>query len=119
MTTMTDTLQLTDAAWHDVGEPDDFPDGAVWPVVAGGQPIAVFRVGEELFALHDLCTHGAAKLSDGYIEDGCIECPLHQGTFDLRTGAACAAPATVAVRTFPVRVVTGRVEVGVAPRAAA
>lgn len=117
MTTMTDTLQLTDAAWHDVGEPDDFPDGAVWPVVAGGQPIAVFRVGEELFALHDLCTHGAAKLSDGYIEDGCIECPLHQGLFDICTGETRGGPVTEPVRSFPVQVRAGRVEVAV-PRKA-
>jgi nitrite reductase/ring-hydroxylating ferredoxin subunit len=99
--------------WHDVGEPDDFLDGDVWPVVAGGQAIAVFRIGEDLFALRDQCTHGAAKLSDGFVEDGCVECPLHQGTFDLRSGAACKAPATVAVRTFPVRVVAGRVELAV------
>ena len=44
-------------AWHDVGEPDDFPDGAAWPVAAAGLPVAVFRQGEELFALYDLCSH--------------------------------------------------------------
>lgn len=71
--------QTTAAAqsWHDVGgvNLDDFPDGAVWPAVAGGVPVAVFRQGEGLYALHDLCTHGAAKLSDGWVEDGCVECP--------------------------------------------
>ena len=88
-TTDIETTGHTCAAWHDVGEPDG------------------------LYALYDLCTHGAAKLSDGYVEDGCVECPLHQGTFDIRTGAPCKAPVTEAVRTFPVRVVAGRVEVGV------
>lgn len=112
-TTDIETTGHTCAAWHDVGEPDDFPDGAVWPVVVGGLPVAVFREVEGLYALYDLCTHGAAKLSDGYVEDGCVECPLHQGTFDIRTGAPCKAPVTEAVRTFPVRVVAGRVEVGV------
>ena len=57
--------------------------------------------------------------SDGYVEDGCVECPLHQGTFDLRTGAPCKAPVTEPVRSFPVRVVAGRVEVGVIPAGAA
>lgn len=97
--------------WHDVGAPDDFPDGAVWPVQAGGQDVAVFRLGEELFALHDQCTHGAARLSDGYVEDGCVECPLHQGLIDIRSGEPRCFPVTVAVRSFPVRVVAGRVEV--------
>jgi len=48
-----------------------------------------------------------------------VECPLHQGTFDLRTGAPCKAPVTEPVRSFPVRVVAGRVEVGVIPAGAA
>lgn len=97
--------------WHDVGEPDDFPDGSSWPVRVGGQDVAVFRLGEELHALADRCSHGLARLSDGYVEDDCVECPLHQGTFDIRSGAARCAPATEPVRTFPVRVVAGRVEV--------
>ncbi len=99
--------------WHFIGTPDDFSEEAAWPVVAGGQELAVFRQGDEIFALHDLCTHGAAKLSDGWVENGCVECPLHQGTFDIRTGEACQAPAAEAVRSFPVRVVAGRVEVEV------
>jgi anthranilate 1,2-dioxygenase ferredoxin subunit len=101
--------------WCDVGESDDFPDGAAWPVLANGVDIAVFRQGEELFALRDLCTHGYVKLSEGYVEDGCVECPLHQGAFDLRSGAPCNAPVTVAVKTFPIRVVAGRVEIEVGP----
>src|SRR5450830_489327 len=100
--------------WFDVGDAGDFADGEVAPAMAGGQPVAVFRLGEELFALKDLCTHGNAKLSDGYVEDGCVECPLHQGLFDIRSGAARCAPVTEAVRSFPVRVVAGRVEVGMA-----
>jgi nitrite reductase/ring-hydroxylating ferredoxin subunit len=105
--------------WHDVGEPDDFPDGAVWPVIAAGTPVAVFRQGEALHALHDLCTHGNARLSDGYVENGCIECPLHQGLFDIRTGETRGGPVTQAVRSFPVQVRAGRVEVGIEARTSA
>ncbi|WP_298931789.1 non-heme iron oxygenase ferredoxin subunit [uncultured Ramlibacter sp.] len=101
------------AAWHDVGEPDDFQDGAAWPVVVEGVAIAMFRDGSLLHALHDLCTHGAARLSDGYIENGCVECPLHQGLFKLATGEACGGPVTEGVRTYPVRVHEGRVQVAV------
>lgn len=103
--------------WFDVGDAGDFADGEVAPAMAGGQPVAVFRIGEELFALKDLCTHGNARLSDGYVEDGCVECPLHQGLFDIRSGAARCAPVTEAVRSFPVRVVAGRVEVGMEAQA--
>ncbi|WP_211463371.1 anthranilate 1,2-dioxygenase ferredoxin subunit AndAb [Collimonas silvisoli] len=104
--------------WHDIGTADDFNEGEALAVVAGGQPVAVFRLGEEVFALRDLCTHGNARLSDGYIEDGCIECPLHQGLFDIRSGAPRCLPVTEAVRSFPVRIVAGRVEVEVRDTAA-
>jgi anthranilate 1,2-dioxygenase ferredoxin subunit len=100
--------------WHDVGAAADFSDEAPVAAVAGGHPLAVFRLGDELFALRDKCSHGNARLSDGYIEDGCVECPLHQGLFDIRSGAPRSAPCTVPVRSFPVRVVAGRVEVDVA-----
>jgi NAD(P)H-flavin reductase/nitrite reductase/ring-hydroxylating ferredoxin subunit len=99
--------------WHDIGTADDFNEGEALAVIAGGQPVAVFRLGEDLFALRDLCTHGNARLSDGYIEDGCIECPLHQGLFDIKSGAPRCLPVTEAVRSFPVRIVAGRVEVEV------
>ncbi|MFT4045661.1 MAG: anthranilate 1,2-dioxygenase ferredoxin subunit AndAb [Solimonas sp.] len=98
--------------WHDVGAATDFEDGCPAAVIAGGQPVAIFRVGHELFALHDLCTHGAARLSDGFVDNGCVECPLHQGLFDLRSGAVRSAPLTVPVRSYAVRVTDGgRVEV--------
>ena len=114
---MTDTAATADATWHDVGEPDDFLDGAVWPVIAGGMAIAVFRQGDSLHALHDLCTHGNARLSDGYIENGCVECPLHQGLFDICTGETRGGPVTEPVRSFPVQVRAGRVEVAVQRKA--
>jgi anthranilate 1,2-dioxygenase ferredoxin component len=100
--------------WQDIGAVDDFSEDTPVPVIANGMQIAIFRLEEELFALHDMCTHGVARLSDGYVEDGCVECPLHQGLFDIRTGEPRCAPVTEAVRHFPVRVVAGRVEVAVA-----
>lgn len=102
------------STWHDVGTPDDFNEDEPRAVMAAGEPVAVFRLGDELFALHDLCTHERVPLSEGFIEDGCVECPLHQGLFDIRTGAPRKAPCTVPVRTYPIRIVAGRVEVDVA-----
>lgn len=100
--------------WHDIGTPEEFGDGTAVAVQAGGQHLAVFRLGDELHALHDKCSHGNARLTDGYIENGCVECPLHQGLIDIRSGLPLCAPITVPVRSFPVRVVAGRVEVGTA-----
>ena len=67
-------------------------------------PVALYNLDCEFFATHDTCTHAQACLSDGYLEDGKIECPLHQGLFDVRTGKAVSGPVDVDVKTFPVRV---------------
>jgi anthranilate 1,2-dioxygenase ferredoxin subunit len=59
------------------------------------------------------CTHERVPLSEGFVENGCVECPLHQGLFDIRTGQARKAPCVTPVRTYPLRIVDGRVEINV------
>nr|WP_317154200.1 non-heme iron oxygenase ferredoxin subunit [Sphingopyxis indica] len=83
-------------------------EGDVAAADAHGTPLAIFRKEGRFFALHDLCTHGQARLSEGFVEDGCIECPLHQGLFDIETGEPRSAPVTVAVRCYTVREKDGR-----------
>jgi nitrite reductase/ring-hydroxylating ferredoxin subunit len=102
--------------WHEIGAVDEFDEEEPRGVIAGGFALAVFRQGDEFFALRDLCSHEVAPLSEGFIEDGCVECPLHQGMFDLRTGDAVKEPCTEPVQTYPVRVVGEMVEVCVEPR---
>ena len=99
------------SVWQDVGAADEFAEDDPRAVIVDGEQVAVFRVGDELFALHDLCTHEVARLSEGFVEDGCIECPLHQGLFDLRTGEARKAPCVEPVRVYATRVVDGRLEI--------
>jgi nitrite reductase/ring-hydroxylating ferredoxin subunit len=99
------------AIWHDVGGEDIVAEGEVAAVSADGKPLALFLLEGSYYAVYDLCTHGEAQLSDGWIEDGCIECPLHQGKFCIKTGEAMTAPVSEPVATFEVRLVDGRVEV--------
>jgi 3-phenylpropionate/trans-cinnamate dioxygenase ferredoxin subunit len=54
--------------------------------------IAVFNDNGEFFAIDDTCTHAQASLSEGWVEDGQVECPLHSGMFCLRTGDAVGLP---------------------------
>ena len=86
--------------------------------------VAVVRVGEEIFAIEDVCSHAEVALTDGEVEefDGAptIECALHGSCFDLRTGAPTNLPATEPVPVYPVRVEGDDVLVDVtAPLAAA
>lgn len=105
--------------WLDIGAVEAFSEDTPVAVHAGGMQIAIFRLEDQLFALHDLCTHGVARLSEGYVENGCVECPLHQGLFDIRTGAPQCAPVTEAVRSFPIRIHDGRVELALDAQAPA
>jgi nitrite reductase/ring-hydroxylating ferredoxin subunit len=74
-----------------------------------GRILAVYHWEGEFFATDDLCTHGDASLSEGEIEDGKILCPYHMGSFDIRTGEACAAPCSIAVKTYALRVDDGEI----------
>ena len=66
--------------------------------------LALVRIGDEVFAIRDECSHGKVRLSEGDVDiSNCaIECYLHGSTFDLRTGRAMNLPATQPVRVFPV-----------------
>jgi len=72
-------------------------------VAVEGREVALWLVGGAVFATDNRCTHGDARLCDGFLEGHEIECPHHQGRFDIRTGAATCAPADKALQTYPVR----------------
>lgn len=84
-----------------VATTDEIPDGEAIKIdasVAGTiDDIAIFNDDGEFYALDDTCSHEEASLSDGYIEDGVVECPLHAGKFCLRSGEVLSMPATTDV----------------------
>ena len=90
--------------WIRIAAIDALQDDEAMPVTVGEAKIALYRSNGHYFATDNICTHALALLSDGYLEDGCIECPLHQARFDIRTGKALCAPATEDVKTWPVKV---------------
>jgi len=73
-------------------------------VVVDGIEIALCNVGGELYAVDDVCTHAWASLSEGVLVGAQLECPLHGGCFDVRTGAADGGIVTEDLRRFAVRV---------------
>ena len=79
-------------------------DGEVIGVVVADHEVALYEMDGEIFATDDICTHAYAKLSDGWMEKGEIECPLHAGRFDIKTGKATAPPCIDDIKTYPVRV---------------
>lgn len=96
-------------SWMDVMALEDVFEGEVMAVNVQGKEIALYEVQGELYATDNLCTHGAARLSDGFLEGREIECPFHQGRFDVCTGKALCAPLTENIRVYPVRIDNKRV----------
>lgn len=98
-----------DTGWIDASDEADVPDDDVIGVQVAGHDIALYKVDGSVFATDNTCTHGQARLCDGFLEGHEIECPLHQGRFDIRDGSATCAPVTEAIRCYPVRIEGGRV----------
>jgi nitrite reductase/ring-hydroxylating ferredoxin subunit len=96
-----------------VAKVDDIPNGEALAVEAGGQPLALVKVGDDVYCIHDICTHEHAHLSEGFCEGHEIECPLHGSIFDVRTGEVKSLPATEDVKTFAVKIEDGDVLVEV------
>src|SRR5262249_25837514 len=90
-------------AWQRVASFSEIGVDGVLDVDVNGSPVALYRVSNEVFATSGICTHALALLSDGFVEDGRIECPLHQGQFDIRSGKALCAPAIEDLRTYAVK----------------
>lgn len=96
-------------AWADVAPLTAFDSTDAIQIDIGERQIAIYLVGGEAFATDNLCTHGEARLCQGTLFGHEIECPRHQGRFDIRTGEATCAPAKRPLQTYPVRLEGGRV----------
>lgn len=96
-------------AWIDVAGKDDVPEDDVVGIDINEKSIALYQVEGEIYATDNICTHGNARLCDGFLEGHEIECPLHQGKFDVRNGKAMCAPLTEDIRIYPVKIENGRV----------
>ena len=95
--------------WIDVGAIISVSESAPLAVEVDGYPIVVVRCGEELLAVEDRCTHDGESLAGAEVEGCQIICPRHFAHFDLRTGEALTPPAYEPLKTFNVRLESGRV----------
>jgi 3-phenylpropionate/trans-cinnamate dioxygenase ferredoxin subunit len=98
-----DTSQETAPEYTRVARISDLEGENHLCVEVDGKKIGLFKWGNSIFALDNRCTHQDGPLSDGTVDDGTIECPLHGARFDLETGEAVQVPATEDVRSYPVR----------------
>ncbi|CAM3692561.1 non-heme iron oxygenase ferredoxin subunit [Bordetella tumulicola] len=106
---------MTTEQWIRVADYTDVHEEDTLGVGVGDLPICLYKLNGEIYATDNQCTHGDADLSEGLIQDGCeIECPLHEGRFDIRSGKAVSAPCTENLRSYPARVEDGGIYIRVA-----
>jgi len=86
---------------------EDFPFSAK----VNDSEIGIFLVEEQYYALEDICPHAYALLSQGFVEDGKVECPLHEAVFDIKTGKCLREPGSRDLKIYPTRIHENRIEV--------
>ena len=86
-------------------------EGKPVSITKNGKTICVARVGDEVFAIEDNCSHQDAALSEGTQDGYKIECWLHSAEFDLRNGEALTPPAVSPVKTFGVKINNNEIEI--------
>lgn len=104
-------MSSDETGWVKAAKRGDLGEGDVLGLLIGGREVAIYDLDGEVFATDDICTHAYAKLSDGWLDKGEIECPLHAGRFDVKTGKATAPPCTDDLKTYPARVVGDEIQV--------
>ena len=104
-------MNADQTGWARAANRSELASGEILGVEVAGHSIALYDVDGNIFATDNICTHAYARLSDGWLDGELIECPLHAARFDVRTGKVLDPPATVDLKTYPVRVVEGEIEV--------
>ena len=91
--------------WVRVASVADVAEGTAMAVETKGLSLAVYHLdGGEICVTDNTCTHAFALLTDGWLENGCIECPLHAAQFDVRNGKALSSPADEDLKVFQIKV---------------
>lgn len=102
---------MAEDGYVSVAHVEDCQEGKPLQVWVDDRPLALCRVGDAIHAISDICTHQEYFLSEGTLEGTIITCAAHGARFDVTTGRVRRLPAVKPVKTFPVRVQDGEVQV--------
>jgi len=108
---------MSEDAYKAVATLDALPSGKSLVVEIDEHELLLCHTPEGIFAIDNLCTHAAERLSGGKLKGFRIFCPLHGASFDVRDGCALTRPASVALKTYPVRCVEEEIQVQWLPQA--
>ncbi len=96
--------------WIEACQSGDIEKEDVMRFDQGDRTFAIYRTADDqYFATDGLCTHAKVHLAGGFVQGNIIECPKHNGRFDFTTGKAKAAPVCVDLKTYPVKIESGKI----------
>ena len=104
---------MSEIEFHSVAKTDDLDEGEAMQVIIGRKEIAIYNLDGKFYATDDICTHAYASLADGYVEGELIECPLHGGCFDIKTGKAMTPPVSEDLKTYELKIDGEQILIGV------
>ena len=101
--------------FYPVAKVDDIKPGELKYVEVGPDfdPVCLVNFEGEFYALNDCCTHQDASLSDGEIVGNDLECPLHGGAFDIKTGKPTSFPVVTPVDMYPIKIEDDQILIGI------
>ncbi len=97
----------------EVADLDQLPSGERLFLEIDGNPVVVFNIAGNYFAMDDLCTHDDGPIGEGELDGHVVTCPRHGAKFDIRTGKALALPAVQDLRTYPVKCENNKILLGI------
>jgi naphthalene 1,2-dioxygenase system ferredoxin subunit len=101
----------TNKVWITVASRSSLGRGEMRGVTVDGHEVAIFNIEGEIYATDNICTHAYALLTDGCLEDNVVECPLHGGCFEVKTGKGMCAPILHDLTVYAVQIVGDEVQV--------
>ncbi|MBI4177090.1 MAG: non-heme iron oxygenase ferredoxin subunit [Candidatus Aenigmarchaeota archaeon] len=87
----------------------DLNEGGIKAFDVGDRLVMLVKSSGSIFALDRMCTHAEADLADGFVNDGCVTCPLHLSSFNLSDGKPVNPPATESLKTYDVVTRNGKI----------
>lgn len=108
-----DKIDPAKCEFVEVAAADEIAPGERLFVEIDGQPIVVFNIAGGFYAIADICSHDDGPVGDGDLDGYEVKCPRHGARFDVRNGRVLSLPAVVDIPMYPVRIASGKIEIGI------
>jgi 3-phenylpropionate/trans-cinnamate dioxygenase ferredoxin component len=99
--------------WRCAGHAGNLSEDTPLEYKLDGTEIGIYKVGDEVYALENVCPHAYALLTQGFVDEGTVECPLHEAVFDIKTGECIKGPGGRALKQYAVRLAGEEIQIKV------